>query len=189
MIKTFPLDNPDGEEVYIEIETSFLPPKDMHLKVTLPEVTPSPSGKFAWIHKIANCILKTVRFNLHKDDKVIFTDIVHGEWNMIYDDIQRKKYPEKEDTFKKMLGDIPELTWYDTAPKPGYTVYGTVYIPGATKFKLQTAVYDKVSVRITFRPIKELVIVNRHFREHDMDKLKITEAALLVNIMNEDIEG
>jgi hypothetical protein len=74
----------------------------------------SPFAKFAWVSRLGHAIIESVEVQIggHKIDK-------HpGQWFDIWYDLSRNIF--QEPNYFKMIGNVPQLTNFDTNVKPAY---------------------------------------------------------------------
>jgi hypothetical protein len=88
----------------------------MYLKITVNSVDPN-GNKFAWIRKLGHAIINQVRVTVGGT----IIDRQYGTWLDIWYQLARQG--DHERGYAHMIGDVPELTNYDTTIKPEYTLY------------------------------------------------------------------
>lgn len=74
----------------------------------------SSNIKFAWVDRIGHAIIDSVEIEI--GGQVI--DKQYGNWINIWYELTKKK--GKEDAYRKMIGDVKELTTFDRTVKPKY---------------------------------------------------------------------
>lgn len=160
---------------------------EVYLMITLPEVTPSTGSKFAWIRRVGHGIIGNVEVEIGGSR----IDKQYGIWFNIWYELARPA-GDQERGFAKMVGDVPELTKYDGMRKKEYLLY----VPLQFWFNRHVGLalplialqYHEVRLHFEFRRAQELVIVNKTFKECDMNQVFMKDAILLVNYIYLDSE-
>jgi len=74
-------------------------------------------GKFAWIKKLGHFIIDKISLEIGGQ----LIDELYGDWINIWHELSRD--PNKERAYQNMIGDIPELTDFNTEVKKKYILY------------------------------------------------------------------
>lgn len=153
----------------------------IYLMVKLPKVTPScEESKFAWVRRIGYALIDSVEVDIGGSR----IDKQYGVWLNIWYELAHHA-GDGERGFNHMIGDIPELTAYNSDEKPEYTLY----IPLKFWFNKHVGLalpliamqYHEVRISFEFNRLEDLIISNCKFRAYDMKGLQMEDASLLVN--------
>jgi hypothetical protein len=115
----------------------------------------------------------------------------YGCWLNIWYELARHA-GDGERGFLKMIGDVPELTTYNGAPKNEYTLY----IPLKFWFNRHVGLalplialqYHEVRLHIEFQRAEDLIVANSSFKQNDMKCVAIKDALILVDYIYLDSE-
>lgn len=156
----------------------------MYLRIILGAVDLSvTNSKFAWIRRVGHAIINQVEIDIG-GTKI---DRQYGTWLDIWYELSRKE--EQESGYTKLIGDVPELTNYDTVNKEQYELF----IPLQFWFNkfvglsipLIALQYHETTLLVNFAPIEELVITDGTL---DLTTIALVDATLLVNYVFLDTE-
>jgi len=161
----------------------------VYLMVKLYGVTPSAElgSKFAWVRRLGHAMLGSVDVEIGGSR----IDKHYGVWLNIWYELARD--PGKlERGFAKMIGDVPELTRYNSQPKPEYTMF----IPLKFWFNRHAGLalplialqYHEVRLNIEFTNINNLVVSNAEFQANDLKSIQMKDCQLLVDYIYLDSE-
>ena len=154
----------------------------MYVKITLSAVDPGNSN-FAWVRRIGHAILGLIEAEL---GGTIF-DRQNGTWLDIWYELARSG--DHERGYDHMIGDVPELTTYNSEPKPEYKLF----IPLQFWFNRHTGLaiplialqYHDLRIHINFQPLQNLIVSDSSF---DTSLPSIIDASLLINYVYLDSE-
>jgi len=160
----------------------------LYLYVRLSGVNPSSDeSKFAWVRKVGHALINSIEVEIggSKIDKQ------YGVWLNIWYELARHA-GDGERGFLKMIGDVPELTTYDSSPKPEYLLY----IPLKFWFNRHVGLalplialqYHEVRLQIEFNRAEDLIVANSVFKQTDLRTVEIKDALLLVDYIYLDSE-
>jgi hypothetical protein len=118
-------------------------------------------------------------------------DKQYGIWLDIWYELARDP-GKKERGYAEMIGDVPELTTYDSKPKPSYIMY----IPMKFWFNRHAGLalplialqYHEVRINIELHNATELIVANDAFKQNDMRQLNLIDVQLLVDYIYLDSE-
>jgi hypothetical protein len=71
-------------------------------------------ANFAWIQKLGHYLIDRIGFSI--GDQIM--DVQYGEWLQIWHSLTKRN--QKERGYKILIGDVPELTTFNTMKKPKY---------------------------------------------------------------------
>ncbi len=161
----------------------------VYLMIKLDHVKPSAElgSKFAWVKRLGHALIKSVEFEIggSKIDKQF------GVWLNIWYELARDA-GDKERGFAKMIGDVPELTKYDSQEKPEYVMF----VPLKFWFNRHVGLalplialqYHEVRLHFEFTDIERLIVANDEFKTNDMKCLNMKDAQILVDYIYLDSE-
>lgn len=161
----------------------------IYLLVKLDKVKPTAEcgSKFAWVKRLGHALIQSVEVEIggSKIDKH------YGTWLNIWYELARDA-GDKKRSFAKMIGDVPELTKYDSSEKPEYTLY----VPLKFWFNRHVGLalplialqYHEVRLHFAFTPIEKLIVANDEFKQNDMKGLQMKDAQILVDYIYLDSE-
>jgi hypothetical protein len=127
------------------------------LIINLPEIPQFDDSyvKVAWVQYIGYSIIDTIDIEIN--GRQICKHF--GEWMMLWNQMFNKK--ANEPAFKKMVGQVPELTDF-TNGKPAYTLYIPLQFwfcrSSANALPLISLLYSDVKVNLSLRPWHECII-------------------------------
>ena len=161
----------------------------IYLMVRLDQVRPSAEcgAKFAWVRRVGNALINSVEVEIggSKIDKQ------YGVWLNIWYELAREGH-DKERGYAKMVGDVPELTEYNSLPKPEYLLY----VPLKFWFNRHVGLalplialqYHEVRLHFEFTALEHLVVANDEFLANNFKGLAMKDASILVNYIYLDSE-
>jgi hypothetical protein len=160
----------------------------IYLMVRLDQVRPSAEcgAKFAWVRRVGNALINSVEVEIggSKIDKQ------YGVWLNIWYELAREGC--KERGYDKMVGDVPELTCYNSMPKPEYLLY----VPLKFWFNRHVGLalplialqYHEVRLHFEFTSLENLIVANDEFLANNFKGLAMKDASILVNYIYLDSE-
>ena len=161
----------------------------VYLLIKLDHVTPSANlgSKFAWVRKLGHALIKSVEVEIGGSQ----IDKQYGVWLNIWYELARDA-GDKERGFAKMIGDVPELTTYNSDVKQEYIMY----IPLKFWFNRHVGLalplialqYHEVRLNIEFNEVSSLIVANDAFKANDMKCLNMKDAQILVDYIYLDSE-
>jgi hypothetical protein len=154
----------------------------MYVKIVLNGVNPA-GANFAWTRRLGHAIINQV--NVTIGGTVI--DRQYGTWYDIWTELSMQGYHRVG--LAKLLGDVPELTSYNSDIKPQYTLY----IPlqfwfnrfvglGLPLIALQ---YHDTYINLQLQDLNKLVISSPNF---DFNLISINDVTVLINYVYLDTE-
>lgn len=154
----------------------------MYVRVILNQIDPR-NNKFGWTRRLGHALLKQV--NIEIGGSVI--DSQYGTWLDVWYELARKG--DHELGYLKMIGDVPEMTDYNSNIKPSYVLY----IPLQFWFNkfiglaipLIALQYHNVVLHVTFEKAEKLIINDCNF---DKNSVTMQDASLLVNYVYLDAD-
>lgn len=161
----------------------------IYLMVRIDKVVPTEEygSKFAWTRKLGHALLDHAEVEIggSKIDKQ------YGVWLNIWNELARDP-GQKGRGYDAMIGDVKELTTYNSDAKPEYVMY----IPLKFWFNRHVGLalplialqYHEVRISFDFVDAEHLIIANDAFKQYDMRQLKIKDAQLLVDYIYLDAE-
>nr|QBK88877.1 MAG: major capsid protein [Mimivirus LCMiAC01] len=160
---------------------------EIYLMVSLPKIDPCNCGKFAWVRRLGNALIEQVEIEIGGSR----IDRQFGIWFDIWFELARPAGAQARG-YNKMVGDVPELTRYDSSVKQPYLLF----IPLLFWFNRHVGLalplialqYHEVRIHFDFRRAEELIVANSTFKDFNMDQVKIQDARLLVNYIYLDSE-
>jgi hypothetical protein len=160
----------------------------IYLMVKLGAVTPSSSeSKFAWVRRIGHALINSVEVEIGGSR----IDKQYGVWLNIWYELARHA-GDGERGFLKMIGDVPELTAYNSDHKPEYILY----VPLKFWFNRHVGLalplialqYHEVRLHFEFTRVEDLVVANQYFKNHDLRSVEMRDAMILVDYIYLDSE-
>jgi hypothetical protein len=147
----------------------------MYLKVTVSSVN-TDGNNFAWVRRLGHAIINTVEVELGGT----ILDRQYGTWLDIWYELARQG--DHERGYSYMIGDIPELTRYESNNKSEYTMF----IPLQFWFNRHVGLsipmialqYHDVRIHVRFSQKNEVIISDCNF---DSSQVAINDVKLLVN--------
>lgn len=154
----------------------------MYLRVVIDKVNPG-NNKFAWVKRLGHAILSHVDIEIGGSR----IDTQYGTWLDIWYELARQG--DHERGYAKMIGDVPELTNYDSCVKPQYVLY----IPLQFWFNriiglsipLIALQYSEVVMHVGFEPVEKVIVRDCNF---DPNMVSMKDATILVNYVYLDTE-
>jgi hypothetical protein len=154
----------------------------IYLKVTVNSVDPNGSY-FAWVRRLGHAMINEVDIDIG-GTKI---DRQYGVWLDIWYELARKGYHEIG--YAHMIGDIPELTDYNTNIKEEYTLYVPLQFwfnrHVGLSIPLIAIQYNEIHITVNFNPAEMLAVRDRNF---DISKISIKNASLLIDYVYLDTE-
>jgi len=129
------------------------------LIITLPEIQelddPNGYAKVAWVRYIGYSIIESIDIEINGRQ----ISKHYGEWMMLWNQMFNKK--ANEPAFKKMIGEVPELTDF-TKSKASYTLFVPLQFwfckNSANALPLISLLYSDVKINLSLRPWNECII-------------------------------
>lgn len=129
----------------------------VYIRVVLGSVDPG-NLNFAWVRRVGHAIIREVEVEIGGTKM----DRQYGTWLDIWYELARRG--DHEVGYAKMIGDVPELTTYDSSIKPEYILY----IPLQFWFNRHIGLslpliamqYHDVYIHVEFESINKLIIWN-----------------------------
>jgi len=162
----------------------------MYLLVTLNPVIPSAElgSKFAWVKRLGYALIANVELEIGGSR----IDKHYGTWLDIWYELARDPATSKERGFDHMIGDVPELVTYDSAPKPYYKMFIPLKFWFNRHYGLALPLialqYHEVRLNFEFTPVNYLIVANDAFKANDMRQLGMKDATLLIDYIYLDSE-
>ena len=161
----------------------------IYLMVRLECVIPSIEcgSKFGWVRRLGNALIGSVEVEIGGSQ----IDKQYGTWLNIWYELARD-YGKKERGYAKMIGDVCELTSYNSCPKPEYIMY----IPLKFWFNRHVGLalplialqYHEVRLNFEFRNVQNLIVANDAFLNTDLKCVNMKDVQLLVDYIYLDSE-
>lgn len=139
----------------------------MYLFIKLGAITPSSAdSKVAWVRRVGHAMIDEVEIEIGGSR----IDRHYGTWLDIWFELARHA-GDGERGFFKMIGDVPELTTYDSTPKPAYQLY----VPLKFWFNRHVGLalplialqYHEVRLHFEFNRLEQLLVSNAEFKNSD----------------------
>lgn len=162
----------------------------MYLLVTLNPVIPSAElgSKFAWVKRLGYALIANVELEIGGSR----IDKHYGTWLDIWYELARDPATSKERGFDHMIGDVPELVTYDSAPKPYYKMFIPLKFWFNRHYGLALPLialqYHEVRLNFEFTPVNYLIVANDAFKANDARQLGMKDATLLIDYIYLDSE-
>ncbi len=177
--------NPDfGNRVTVKFTRDGDLLTKMYVRVVLHSVDPNDTS-FAWIRRIGHALLETIELEIG-GTKI---DRQTGTWLDIWYELSRQG--DHERGYDAMIGDVPELTTFNTDIKDEYTLYIPLQFWCNRHFGLSIPMialqYHDVRVHINFTPKERVIIRDCNFDINNPD-VRIESASLLTNYVYLDTE-
>ncbi|ARF11179.1 NCLDV major capsid protein [Klosneuvirus KNV1] len=183
--------NPDfGRKTTITVTRNGDLITKMYLLVTLNPVIPSAElgSKFAWVKRLGYALIANVELEIGGSR----IDKHYGTWLDIWYELARDPATSKERGFDHMIGDVPELVTYDSAPKPYYKMFIPLKFWFNRHYGLALPLialqYHEVRLNFEFTPVNYLIVANDAFKANDMRQLGMKDATLLIDYIYLDSE-
>lgn len=150
----------------------------MFLRVTVSSTTPNEGAKFAWVKGLGLAMLNNVRIEI--GGQII--DRQYGEWINIW--LQLARSGNQERALFNTLGNVPQLTNYNSQTKPEYTMmipllFWFVKYPGLS-LPMISLQYHEVYIYVDFNPINNLVCYSTNYDIQLLESIRIIDASLLI---------
>jgi len=154
----------------------------MYVKICLGKVCPGNS-KFAWVRRLGHAILKEISVDFGGN----IIDRQYGTWLDIWYELSRNS--DHDVGYAHMIGDIPELTKYNSKDKGEYTLY----IPLQFWFNRFTGLavplialqYHEMNIHVELEKLDKLIITNDCF---DKSVISLKNASMLIDYIYLDTE-
>jgi hypothetical protein len=160
----------------------------VYLYVRLGAVTPTTDeSEFAWVRRVGNALISSVEVEIGGSR----IDKQYGTWLNIWWELAHHA-GDNERGYFKMIGDVPELTAYNSDPKPEYILY----VPLKFWFNRHVGLalplialqYHEVRLNFDIAPLEQLIVTNATFNRIDKRQCEIADAMLLVDYIYLDSE-
>ena len=162
---------------------------NMYAMIRLGAVIPSVElgSKFAWVTQVGTALIDYIEVEIGGSR----IDKQYGTWLNIWYELARA--PGKQERgYAKLVGNVPELTEYNSAPKPAYLLY----VPLKFWFNRHVGLalplialqYHEVRLNFRFMTAPQLIIANDAFKQNDMSQVQMLEASVLVDYIYLDSE-
>ena len=154
----------------------------MYLKIVLNEIDPA-GNSFAWVKRIGHAIIQQIEVEIGGT----IIDRQNGTWLDIWYELARSG--DHERGYARLIGDVPELTSYNTDIKEEYTLFIPLqfwfnrYIGLAVP--LIALQFHDLRIHIDFSPSTNLFIRDCNF---DTTLVTMNDASILVNYVYLDSE-
>lgn len=155
----------------------------MYLRVVIGELVDN-NGPFSWIRRLGHALISEVRVEIGGCalDKHV------NVWLDVWYELTR--YGERDNGYRKMIGDVDEMTDYNNNPKPEYVLY----IPLQFWFNrhyglalpLISIYYSDIYIRVTIEQKENLLVRCPTFT--NFDGMKILDFGLITDYVYLDIE-
>ena len=155
----------------------------MYLRLVLSKFTPDNNSKAAWVKRLGHAILSQVDLCIGGSN----IDRQYGTWLDIWYELARDGKHDRG--YAKMIGDVPEMTNFDSNTKPEYVLY----IPLQFWFNrhmglalpLVAIQYHEIYVNVTLEKKEKLIVRNANFTNYGA--ITLIDAGLLVDYIYLDI--
>lgn len=161
----------------------------IYLMVRLDKVRPSAEcgAKFAWVCRVGNALINSVEVEIGGSR----IDKQYGVWLNVWYELAREGH-DQERGYAKMVGDVPELTDYNSLEKPEYLLY----VPLKFWFNRHVGLalplialqYHEVRLHFEFTDLEELIVANDEFLANNFKGISMKDASILVNYIYLDSE-
>lgn len=178
-----------GNKAVVQIVRSGDLVSDIALLVRLESLRPSREygARVGWVKRLGHAMIESVELTIGS----VRIDKLYGIWLDIFYELTADNI-EKREAYNVLIGNVPELTDYNSAVKPQYTIY----VPLRFWFNRDVGLalplialqYHEVRLEFEFRPADRLVVANDAFRCHDMRQVQMRDASLLVRYIFLDKE-
>lgn len=161
----------------------------IYLMVILDRVIPSvdKGSKMAWVRRLGHAIIQSVEVEIggSKIDKQ------YGVWLDIWYELARAP-GDIERGYRIMIGDVPELTAYNSDEKPEYILYIPLQFWFNRHYGLALPLialqYHEVRLHFEFAPVESLIVANKAFKTNDIKCVRMKDAQILVDYIYLDSE-
>lgn len=123
--------------------------------------------KFAWVKRLGHSMIDYVDLHIAGDR----IDRLYGDWINIWYELTSSK--EKDEIYKKMIGDLKELTTFDRTIKPKTTIY--VPLPfwfskyNGLALPLVAMQYNDVLFQVRFRKFQDVAYIENYNSNIDIN--------------------
>lgn len=162
---------------------------NIYVMVRLQGVTPSAElgSKFAYVRQVGNAMIDYVEVEIGGSR----IDRQFGTWLNIWYELARSPH-KQERGYAKMVGDVPELTAYNSKHKPDYLLY----IPLKFWFNRHVGLalplialqYHEVRLNFKFHDVPRLIVANDAFIQNDIRAIDMKDVQILVDYIYLDSE-
>jgi len=162
----------------------------IYLMVRIESVRPSQElgSKFAWVRRLGHALLYSVEIEIGGSR----IDKHYGNWLNIWYELARDPAKSKQRGYKKMIGDVSELTAYNGRVKPEYLMYIPLKFWFNRHYGLALPLialqYHEVRLHFEFMSAERLIIANDEFKRHDQRQLCMKDVQILVDYIYLDSE-
>ena len=126
-------------------------------------------SKFAWVDRLGHALIDYVDIYIGGER----LDRQYGIWINIWYELAGKKH--LDEIYRKMIGDVPELTTFDRRPKPSYTLYVPLQFWfnrfNGLALPLVGLQYHEVSLTVRLRRLQECAYIERGRESTNLDNL------------------
>lgn len=155
----------------------------MYFRVVIGELA-STSGPFCWIRRLGHCLIQDLRVEINGCPVDKQTNIWLDVW------YELTRFGQREEGYKKMIGDVDEMTEYNTNTKPEYTLYIPLQFWFNRHYGLALPLiaihYSDIYIRVTLEKKENLLVRCPSFI--DFDQMKILDFGLVTDYIYLDIE-
>ena len=163
----------------------------VYLMVKLPTITPTVgegvTSKFAYVRRLGNALVKSVEMEIGGSR----IDKQYGTWLNIWYELARSA-GSGDRGYLRMVGDVPELTSYNSDEKREYNLY----VPLKFWFNRHVGLalplialqYHEVRLHFEFTRAQELIVANSDFLSNDVKQVVMQDAIILVDYIYLDSE-
>ena len=135
--------------------------KEMYIRVKLPQITPSSGCKFGWVRKVGHAMINNITIEIGGTQ----IDKHYGVYMNIWYELARCA-GKKEAGYAQMIGDIPELTEYNSEVKNAKYLYIPLIFwfnkNAGLAIPLIALQYHEVYIRVQFEEAKKLIVANKN---------------------------
>jgi len=154
----------------------------VYIRVNIASINPEAT-KFAWIRRLGHALIRLVDIFIGGTR----IDTHYGTWLDIWYELAR--FGNHEKGYARMIGDVPEMTTYNTDIKPEYILYIPLQFWFNRFVGLSVPIialqYHDMTVSVEFNNAETLVIRDCNF---DISKIIMNNATLLVDYIYLDTE-
>lgn len=154
----------------------------IYLRILLESVDPEDSN-FAYVRRLGHALIRKVEIDIG-GTKV---DRHYGVWLDIWYNLAR--HGDLEVGYDKMIGDVPELTEYNSNIKPEYIIYVPLQFWFNRHIGLSIPLialqYHEVNLLFEFEPVTKVVVKDANF---DISKVSMKEVSVIVDYVYLDSE-
>lgn len=141
--------------------------------------------KFAWVKRLGHCILDYVEIYIGG----YCIDKQYGQWMDIWWELSGNK--DQEESYMKMIGNVPELTLFENTIKPSYTLYIPLqfWFCRSIDLSLPTIALNSSDIifKCKFRKFSELSYTELQHQTYDDDNKIISNGTLDDIIENKNL--